>query len=81
MRRAPAIGLTAILMSPPNDCFAISTSHPDDAHYSMYVSLFGCDLKSGETVRARMRLVIASNLAEAEIVKAYEAYRKESVKH
>lgn len=78
VRRAPATGLTALLMSLPGDCFAISTPHQTEAHGSTYLSLFGRDLRSGETALARSRLLIAPQLSEAEMVKAYEDYLKEA---
>lgn len=57
-RCCPANGLRALLMSPPPDCFALLTPFDTDPHRSMYLSLFGRDLKPGETARARARLVI-----------------------
>lgn len=77
VRRAPATGLTAALMSPPGDCFAICTPQQGDPHYSMYLSLFGRDLQAGEIARARVRLRIAPNLSEAGLVKEYGEYAKE----
>ena len=59
-RRDPVTGLTAILLSPPSDCFAIATPHETEGHYSTYLSLFGRDLSSGETARGRVRLMIAT---------------------
>ena len=73
-RRAPVTGLTAILMSPRSDCFAIFTPHQLEPHYSMYLSLFGRDLKSGEIARARSRLVVSPQIAESEIIKLYDAF-------
>ena len=72
VRRAPNSGVTALLLSLPGDCFAICTPQQDEPHRSMYLSLFGRDLRSGERERARTRLVIASALSEADILKAYE---------
>ena len=57
-RRCPANGLQALLMSPPQDCFAVLTPFETEPHRSMYLSLFGRDVKAGETARARARLVI-----------------------
>jgi hypothetical protein len=76
-RRAPASGLTAVLMSPPSDCFAICSPQQSDPHDSLYLSLFGRDLKEGETARARARLLIAPGLSEADMVKACAEYLKE----
>ena len=45
---------------PAQDCFAVLTPFEAEGHRSMYLSLFGRDLKAGEIARARARLVIAS---------------------
>jgi hypothetical protein len=60
-RRAPASGLSGILMSPPGDCFAIATPHQTEAHHALYFSLFGNRVAAGETAVARVRwsLVVA----------------------
>ena len=76
VRRAPGIGLTAILMAAPTDCFAIATPHESEGHYSTYLSLFGRDLKAGETARARARLVILPSPSEAEIIRLCETWEK-----
>ena len=77
VRCAPVLGVTAILMSPPTDCFAISTPYQDEGHHSMYLSLFGGDLKPDEIVRARTRLVIAGRLPDLQVLKTYETYMRE----
>jgi hypothetical protein len=74
VRRAPAAGLTALLMSPPLDCFAVCTPQQSEGHYSMYLSLFGRDFKPGESASTSARLIIDSNLSDAQIVKAYQDY-------
>jgi hypothetical protein len=74
VRRAPASGLTAVLMAPPGDCFAIAMPYETEGHYSMYFSLFGRDLKAGETARARARLQLSEKPGEPQILKAYEDY-------
>ena len=76
-------GLAAVVMSRPEDCFAVSTpynkSPPDGVagHASLYLSLFGHDLKQGETARAHARLVILRDYSDAKAVEQYEAYCKE----
>lgn len=74
IRRDPQSGLTAVLMAPPGDSFAASTPQQTDRHYSMYLSLFGRTIKSGETARARSRLVITTAKTDAEIVRFYQTY-------
>ncbi len=76
VRRAPVTGLTAILMAAPTDCFAIATPHESEGHYSTYLSLFGRDLKAGESARARARLVILPLPGDAEIVRLCETWEK-----
>ena len=64
MRRCPANDLWAVVMSPPEDCFALLMPFEADPHRSIYLSLFGKDLKPGETARARARLVIRTKPRE-----------------
>jgi len=74
VRRDPITGLTALLMSPPEYCFAVSTPYGTESHYSLYLSLFGRDLGAGETVVSRSRLLIGLGLSEEEIQDAYRTY-------
>ena len=79
MRRDATSGLVALMMCPPDDCYAVSSpwnpETPDAPGYrSLYLSLFGRDVKAGQTVRARCRLVIARNLTDREAVAQYERY-------
>ena len=69
IRRDPASGLTAAVMSPAGDCFAVATPHQGEQHYSLYLSLFGRDLKKGETARARARIVVLASPGEDELRK------------
>ncbi len=61
MRADPGTGLTAVILAPRNDCFAIATPEEADSHHSTYLSLFGLDLKRGATVQARARLQFVSS--------------------
>jgi hypothetical protein len=80
MRKDDTSGVTAILMSPPEDCFAIATPYnktpPDGVagHQSLYLSLLGRDVQSGQTARAHARLVVGRNVSDAEAVKLYSEY-------
>jgi hypothetical protein len=64
-------------MSPPQDCFAVLTPFEAEPHRSMYLSLFGRDLKAGETARARARLVIGTGLAGETMDNRYSAYLRQ----
>ena len=77
LRRGEKTAPTAILMAPPDDCFAISTPYEGEGHYSMYFSLFGRDIKAGQTARARLRLVIIDPVSNREILNLYEQYIKD----
>ena len=65
-------------MSLPSDCFAVLTPFEAEPHRSMYLSLFGKDLKAGETARARARLVIQKNLPSEAIDPLYSTYLRQS---
>jgi hypothetical protein len=78
IRRCPASDLRVVLMSLSSDCFAILTPFEAEPHRSMYLSLFGKDLKAGETARARARLVVRSNLGSETIDRLYSAYLRKS---
>jgi len=77
IRRAPGLPLDAIIMAPAEDCFALATPFQTESHYSTYLSLFGRDLKPGETARARSRLAIRGVLFDSEILALYRSYTNE----
>ena len=62
MRCSPANNLTALVLSRSQDAFAVLTPQETEGHRSMYLSLFGKDLKAGETARAQARLIVDVNL-------------------
>ena len=78
VRRSPPNDLAALLMSPPQDCFAVLTPFEAEPHRSMYLSLFGKNLKAGESARARARLVIGTGLAGETIDRLYSDYLRQS---
>ena len=73
-RRDPGSGLTAVLMSPAEDCFAVSSPQQADGHRSIYFSLFGRSLKARETARARLRLIVSASLSDPEVTKLHADY-------
>lgn len=77
VRRDPASGLALAVMSPVEDCFAVATPHQEEAHYSTYLSLFGCDVKQGERAEARARLAMLESPDERALLDLYEAYMKQ----
>jgi len=79
MRRDAKSGLAAVVMAPPEDCFAVATPYnktpPDGVagHASLYLSLFGRDLEAGQKARAHSRLVIGK-LTDQQAVRRYQEY-------
>lgn len=72
--RRGAHDLAAVLMSPPQGCFAIATPYEGESHYSLYLSLFGRDVKAGRMARARTRLIVTADFSDRHIVQLYEKY-------
>jgi len=77
LRRGSDTAPTAILMAPPDDCFAISTPYEGEGHYSTYFSLFGRDIEARQTARARLRLVVTNITSNREILNLYQKYMKD----
>ena len=77
LRRGPDAAPTAILMAPPDDCFAIATPYEGEGHYSMYFSLFGRDITAGQTAKACLRLVVKNIASNQEILELYQKYVKD----
>jgi len=77
LRRGSDAAPTAILMAPPDDCFAIATPYEGEGHYSMYFSLFGRDIKAGQTAKARLRFVVKNITSNREILDLYRKYLKD----
>ena len=75
MRRESRAGVTAVLMAPPADCFALATPYETEGHVSMYLSLFGRTVKAGEQAGARARLVVDSPVTDNQAVELYQKYR------
>ncbi|UCD51585.1 MAG: hypothetical protein JSW27_02920, partial [Phycisphaerales bacterium] len=66
-----------VLMAPPQDCFAISTPYQGESHYSMYLSLFGRDLKAGAAAKVQTRLVVTMTRSGRDILDLYQEYMKQ----
>lgn len=80
VRRNEKAGLTAVLMSLPDECFAVAASYnkqpPDNvaAHRSLYLSLFGRDLAAGQVAQSRCRLTFGNDLSDDAILERYRQY-------
>ncbi len=74
IRRNAELGLTALVMSPPEDCFAVYTPYGEEAHGSLYLGLLGRDVKAGQTAIGRARLVIGRAVSDEQAVKLFQEY-------
>jgi len=69
-----------VLMARPEDCFSIDMPYnmtpPDGvaAHHSTYFSLFGKNVKAGEMVKARLRLMVGQDSKADKILEAYRGF-------
>ncbi len=73
-RANPEAKLAAVIMAPPEDCFALFTPCRGEAHRSMYLALFGRTIAAGETARAHARFTLIENPSEAAILDEYRSY-------
>jgi hypothetical protein len=71
-RRNQANGLTAIVMAPGDDCFAVATPYAGEAHHSLYLSLFGRGLQAGQTAKAHTRFVMAAGISDEQVTRLYD---------
>jgi hypothetical protein len=76
-RRGAGSGPAVVVMAPRDDCFAVSTPYQGESHYSLYLSLFGRDIKAGESATARARLVVTTARPDADILGIYGDYIKD----
>lgn len=74
LRRVPQSGLTVLLMTRPQDGFAVAMPYETEQHYSVYLSLFGRDLPAGQATAARIRLQVLDAASEADALAAYERF-------
>lgn len=77
LRRSAAGDVTVVLMAPPEDCFAIATPYAGEGHYSLYLSLFGRDVRAGQTAMARARLIVATGASDDDLVTLHRQYVSE----
>lgn len=71
IRRSKTAPLTAVLMAPANDCFAIAMPQQKESHYSVYLSLFGRKITAGETAQAKALLVVLQGVFDQSLIDLY----------
>lgn len=72
--------LAVVQMAMKDTCFAVLTPNIGEAHYSMYFSLFGKTLETGQTISTIVRTVIAP-MSEDEIITQYQNFVSEHKNH
>jgi len=77
VRRDRQTGLVALVMAPPEDCFAVATPYGEEGHRSLYLSLFGQDVKAGQSVVARSRLIIRRGVSFDDAERIYKEYLRQ----
>jgi hypothetical protein len=78
LRRDRESGLCALIMARPEQCFAVAMPYGDEAHRSVYLSLFGQDLRSGEPALARTRLVIRAGVSDDDALTMYQEFLRQT---
>lgn len=75
IRRDVARGRAAVLMTRPEECFAVALPYDEESHRSVYFSLFGRNLAPDESAGTWARLWVGRNLADAEALALYREFR------
>ena len=78
LRRHELSGLKVVVMTRPQDCFAIATPCKKETHYSLYFSLFGRDIIKDKTMRAKTRLLFARKISDDEILTRYQKFIRQT---
>ncbi len=74
IRRSTGTGLTAVVMAPPDDCFAIATPYGEEGHRSVYLCLFGRNLAGGVPASARSRLILGKDISNERALALYRQF-------
>ncbi|HAK97156.1 MAG TPA: hypothetical protein DCM87_19750 [Planctomycetes bacterium] len=80
--RNPESGVSVLLFARPEDCFALESTYTRPgghdsvaSHNSLYLSLGGKDLATGETARFRLRATVAALASHREALDLYARWR------
>ena len=74
IRQEPKSGVTVLIMAPPEDCFALSMSQQEAGLGAYYLSLFGKDVKRGQSLTGHARLVFGRNITDDQALEKYQQY-------
>ncbi len=76
VRRDAGSGLTALIMAPTADCFAVAMPYTGEGHRSLYLSLLGRDLQAGQPATARARLVVTRDFDDDKAAAVHRKYER-----
>ena len=74
VKSQPKSGATVVIMAPPEDCFAVSMFEQNAPLGSYYLSLFGRDVKKGQTLVGHARMVFGKDITNEEAMRKYQNY-------
>ncbi len=74
MKVQPESGVTVVVMSLPEDCFAVSMAQQGAQANALYLSLFGKDVRQGQTLTGHARLVFGRNISDEQALQKYAEY-------
>ncbi|MBM3852383.1 MAG: hypothetical protein FJ399_04415 [Verrucomicrobia bacterium] len=77
IRRDAAKGLAAVLMTRPEECFAVAAPYDEEVHRSVYFALFGRDLRAAESAATSARLVVAPRISDEQAIGRYREFLQE----
>jgi hypothetical protein len=80
IKSEPKSGAAAVIMAPPEDCFAVSMFEQNSGLGCYYLSLFGKDVKKGQTLTGHARMVFGKNITDGQALQSYQEYLK-GLKH
>jgi hypothetical protein len=76
IKSEPNSGVAVVIMAPPEDCFAVSMFEQNSGLGCYYLSLFGKDVKKGQTLIGHARMVFGKNITNDQALKKYQEYLK-----
>jgi hypothetical protein len=77
IKQEPTSGVTVLIMAPPEDCFALSVSQQEAGLGAFYLSLFGKDVKKGQSLTGHARLIFGRNTSDEQALQKYRDYLKD----
>jgi hypothetical protein len=78
VRRDTARRRAALLMTRPDECFAVTAPYDTEVHRSVYFSLLGRDLRPGGSAATQARLWYGESLSAKDVHRRYAEFLKDT---